>query len=167
MIFGLWTDESLFLKASKKLVSSGYKDIEAITPYPVHHLDHTLKLKRSFISWVSLFFGLLGFGFGTWFTWWTSAISWPLNIGGKPMWSLPAFIPVIFELTILFAALSSVGALILACGLPRLKPHILDPDLSSHKFALMIFQDDLQYDKKTLETLFKTEGAIEVKEGVF
>ena len=167
MVFGLWDDEALFLKASQKIVASGYKDIEAITPYPVHHLDKALNLKRSSIPWVTFIFGLLGFGFGTWFTWWTSAVSWPINIGGKPMWSLPAFVPIIFELTILFAALSSVGALIVACGLPRLNPKILDPDLTSHKFALMVFKDDSKYEKEALEKLLKAEGAESVKEGAF
>ena len=65
-------------------------------------------------------------------------MDWPLNVGGKPMWSLAAFIPVIFECTILFSALSSVGAMIVINGLPKVDPPTIDPDLTSHKFALWI-----------------------------
>jgi hypothetical protein len=59
----------------------------------------------------------LGAPLELWLTWWTSVVDWPINVGGKPLFSLPAFIPIIFELTILFAALSSVAALVYHCGL--------------------------------------------------
>jgi hypothetical protein len=74
-------------------------------------------------------------------------VNWPVNVGGKPPFSLPAFIPVIFEVTILFAALSSVGALFYYCGLPKVDPPVIDPDLTSHKFAIFIPKDEVGYDE--------------------
>jgi hypothetical protein len=84
-------------------------------------------------------------------------------VGGKPFFSLPAFIPVVFELTILFAALSSVGALFYFCGLPKVDPPVIDPDLTSHKFAIFIPKDDVGYDEAKISEIFKQMGATEVK----
>ena len=101
------------------------------------------------------------------FTWWTSVVDWAINIGGKPMWSLAAFIPVIFETTILFAALSSVGAMILINGLPKVNPPIIDPDLSCSKFAIFIPEDDLGFNVTQIEKLFNDLGASEVNRTEF
>ena len=90
-------------------------------PFPLHEVDEVIGIQRSFIPWVTFGFGTFGCLFGLWFTWWTSAVDWPINVGGKPMWSLAAFMPVIFELTILFAALSSVAALFFVCRFPKVR----------------------------------------------
>lgn len=134
VIVALFEDEGSFLKAARE--AKGIKDLDAITPYPVHGLEQILNIKRSWIPWVTFIFGLLGLSAGLALTYYTSVVSWPLIIGGKPFFSLPAFIPVIFECTVLFSALASVAALFYACDLPRVNPPILDKDLTSHKFAL-------------------------------
>jgi len=139
---GLWLDESDFLEAVREVKKSGWKNFTTISPFPVHGLEEAEGTPRSWIPWVTFIFGTLGCLFGLWFTWWTSTVSWPIIIGGKPLWSLPAFIPVIFELTILFAALSSIVALFYACGLPHINPPMIDPDLTCHKFAIFIPLDD-------------------------
>lgn len=141
-VVGLWTDEHAFLEAVRKSRKLGKKDFITLTPYPVHGLEEATETPRSWIPWVTFWFGLGGCTFGVWFTWWTSAVNWPVIIGGKPFWSLPAFIPVIFELTILFAALSSIGALIYACGLPKINPPVIDPALTSHKFGIFIYESE-------------------------
>lgn len=166
-IAGIWTDEHQLVKAAAKVRESGVKNIEAISPFPIHGIDDAIGIPRSWIPWVTFIFGLTGFGFGTWFTWWASAVDWPLIIGGKPLWSLPAFVPVMFELTILFGALSSVGALIAACGLPQVDPPVIDPALTSHKFALWIPENAPGFNASNLEKLFKENGAVEVKRAEF
>ena len=143
-VAGIWLEESSFLQAVRKVSDLDQKNFITLTPYPVHGLDEASKTPRSWIPWVTFIFGLGGFLFGLWFTWWTSAVDWPIIIGGKPFWSLPAFIPVIFELTILFAALGSIGALIYVCGLPRIDPPVVDLHLTSHKFAIFIFSSKEQ-----------------------
>jgi len=137
-VAGLWEEEHLFLQAVQQAHKNKIKNFVAITPYPVHGLEEAMHIPRSWIPWVTFSFGLGGCLFGLWFTWWTSAVDWPVIVGGKPMFSLPAFIPVIFELTILFAALSSIVALFYACGLPHIDPPVIDPALSSHKFGLFV-----------------------------
>lgn len=134
VIVALFEDEGSFLKAAREV--KGVKDLDAVTPYPVHGLEQILNIKRSWIPWVTFIFGLLGLTAGLALTYYTSVVSWPLVIGGKPFFSLPAFIPVVFECTVLFSALASVAALFYACDLPRMNPPILDKDLTSHKFAL-------------------------------
>jgi hypothetical protein len=108
-----------------------------------------------------------GIAFGTWFNRWVAAVSYPLVIAGKPMWSLPAFIPIIFECTILFASLASVGTLFAVCGLPKVNPPVIDPDLTCSKFALFIPESDKAFDLGKIEQLFKSLGAETVRQSEF
>ncbi len=167
VLAGIWSDEQAFLSAIKDLKQKGYKKISAITPCPVHGLEDLLEIKRSWIPWVTFVFGTVGCLFGLWFTWWTSAVDWPLIIGGKPFWSLPAFIPVIFECTILLGALSSVGALFYACGIPSVDPPVLDKDLTSHKFAIYFKLKDKKQSSADLEQELKSLGAESVLHSEF
>ena len=164
-VAALWEEEKDFLKAVQAIYDKGEIKPISLSPYPVHGLEEATKTPRSWIPWVTLVCGLSGCLFGLWFTWWTSAVSWPIIVGGKPFWSLPAFIPVIFELTILFSALGSIGALMYACGLPHIEPPVIDKDLSSHKFALFVPEKD--YPKDKAKALFKNVGAPEIKETEF
>ncbi len=166
-VAGIWLDEKSLVEAARQVRAKGFTKFEAISPYPMHDIDEAMGIPRSFIPWVTFVFGLLGFSFGVWLTWWTSAVDWPLIIGGKPMWSVPAFIPIIFECTILFGALSSVGALIIKCGLPQVDPPVIDPDLSSHKFGLFIPQSDSGFDTTKVEQMLRDLGAADVKQTEF
>ncbi len=164
---GIFMTESEVLKAAQKVREMGFKKFDAITPYPVHGMEEACGIKRSWIPYVTFVAGVVGVSSGWLLQWWTSAVNWPLNIGGKPFHSLPAFIPIMFELTILFAALSSVGALFFACGLPKVKPPVIDLDLTCHKFGIFIPQNDVGYDEKRIEELFRSLGASTVKKAEF
>jgi hypothetical protein len=162
-IAGIWEDEHAVIEAARKIHQAGFRKFDVISPYPMHAIDEAIGLKRSWIPWVTFVFGLGGCVFGLWFTWWTSAVDYAINIGGKPMWSLPAFIPVIFECTILLAALSSVGAMLWANGLPKLDPPIIDPDLTCHKFAIFIPENDVGFQREKVEKLFRDSNAKVIK----
>jgi len=163
----IFESEQSILAAAKKMREMGMDKFEAITPYPVHGMEDACGIKRSFIPYVAFGAGLAGLTAGTLLTWWTSAVSWPINVGGKPFFSLPAFVPVMFELTILFSALASVGALFAVCGLPKVNPPVIDPDLTSHKFAIFIPQSQRGFDLAKLSDVFKQLGATEVKMSEF
>lgn len=163
----IFENEEALLKAAERVRHLGIKRFEAISPFPVHGMEEACGIKRSWIPYVAFGAGLTGLSFGTWFTWWTSAVNWPINVGGKPFFSLPAFVPVMFELTILFAALSSVGALFVACGLPKVDPPVIDPDLTSHKFAIFVPKSQLGFEEQRLRELFQSLGAQEIKEAEF
>jgi hypothetical protein len=162
-IAGIWTDEHAIVRAAEKTRESGYKKFDAITPYPVHGMEEACGIQRSWIPYVTFVAGLTGLFAGLWLTWWTSAVDWPINVGGKPFFSLPAFIPIMFELTILFASLCSVGALFYAAKMPAIDPPTIDPDLTSHKFAIFVPQNDAGYDEAKIERLFRDMGAVDIK----
>ena len=161
---GLWDDEHEVIEAARKLRESGVRHFETLSPFPLHGIDEAMEIPRSWIPWVTFVFGLAGAAFGTWFTWWTSAVDWPLIIAGKPFWSLPAFVPIIFECTILFGALSSVGALFYICGLPKVDPPVIDPDLTSHRFAIFVPEGSGGSDTAKIEDLLRECGAKEVRQ---
>lgn len=160
---GIWTDEHQVVEAARKVRSMGFTKFDAITPYPVHGMEEACGIKRSPIPYITFGAGSVGFLFALWLTWWTSAVNWPINVGGKPFWSFPAFIPIMFELTVLFAALCSVGALFYYCKLPQIDPPVIDPDLTSHKFAIFVPVNDTGYDETKLAQVFKDMGAVETK----
>jgi hypothetical protein len=164
---GIWTDEHQLVEAARKTREMGIKKFEAISPYPIHGIDEAMNIPRSFIPYITFAAGLAGCTFGVWFTWWTSAVDWPLVIGGKPLWSLAAFVPVIFECTILFAALTSVGAMIVLYCLPAIYQPTIYPVLTGHKFALFVPETEQGYDAAKLEQLFRSQGASDVRRTEF
>lgn len=162
-IAAIFSDEAKVVNAARKTREAGFKKFDAISPYPIHGMEEACDIPRSSIPYVTFIAGVVGLISGLLLTWWTSAVNWPINVGGKPMFSLPAFIPIMFELTILFAALCSVGALFYHAGLPKLDPPTIDPDLTSHKFAIFVPENDHGYEVSKLEKMFKDLGADEVK----
>ena len=159
---GIWEDAPTLLHVLRQLRAKGFKELDAITPYPVHGLEEALGLRRSWIPYVTFGAGCLGATLALLFTWWTSAVSWPLNVGGKPFFSLPAFIPVIFEVTIFFAALFSVGVLFFTCGLPKINPKVADPSLTNYAFGVFVLESDPLYREKEVAQLFQELGAEKV-----
>ncbi len=96
------------IHAVEKTRQAGYRRIEAYTPFPVEGLAEALALKRNNVPLITLIGGLTGGLGGFFFQYWVSVIAYPVNVGGRPLNSWPAFIPVTFELTVLGAALSAV-----------------------------------------------------------
>ncbi|HEV2540761.1 MAG TPA: DUF3341 domain-containing protein [Frateuria sp.] len=113
-------DAQALLLAVRELRRQGYTQLEAYTPYAVEGLAEALGPVRDRIPLLVLLGGLCG-GFGTLFLeWYASVVNYPIDVGGRPDASWPAFVPAALEMTILFAALFGVVGLFLANGLPRL-----------------------------------------------
>lgn len=162
-VVGIWLDDHELVAACHKVREAGFRKFDAITPFPVHGIEEAIGIQRSPIPWVTFIAGLAGCSAGLLLQYWTSAIDWAINVGGKPFFSGPAFMPITFELTILFAALSSVGAMIALCRLPKIDPPVIDPDLTSHKFAIFIPENDVNYDAGRAEQMLRSLGAKEVR----
>lgn len=162
-VVGFVADDHKLLDAAKSTYAAGYRDFDTLSPFPVHGMDAAMGLGRSPIPWVTFFAGLAGCSFGLWFTWWTSAVDYALNVGGKPLFSLPAFIPILFELTILFGALSSVGAMFVLNGLPKVDPPIIDPDITCSKFAVFIPETEKGYSPEKAEEHLRSIGATDIR----
>lgn len=162
-IAGIFLEENTVLEAARRVRAAGFVKFDAITPYPVHGMEEACGIKRSWIPYVTFTAGCVGLLAALGLVYYTSVIDWPINVGGKPMFSLPAFIPIMFELTILFAALASVGALFYICGMPKVDPPVIDKDLTCHKFAIFIPENDVGYNQDRIEKILKEAGASEVK----
>jgi hypothetical protein len=109
------------LVATRKVRGAGYRQFDAHTPYPVDGLAAEMGLGRSRIPSVVLIGGLVGGSVGFWMQYYSLAIDYPLNVGGRPLASWPAFIPITFEVLILVAATSAFLGVLFLCGLPQ--PH--------------------------------------------
>jgi len=156
--------ENLVLAIKKVRTSLSIKSMEAFTPFPVHGLEHAMGLKRSWIPYFTLCMALIGATLGFGFQYWTHAVSWPLNIGGKPFFSWPAYVPIAFECMILIGGVSTVIILYVVCGLPRYDKPVLDPRLTADCFGLFIDNSDKNFDEKRLNEIFKEVHALEVKQ---
>lgn len=137
-VLALYDNPDTLLAAAARVREHGFRNADAFTPYPVHGLSEALGIKKSWIPYVTLVMGLTGAILGLTFEIWTSAIDWPLNVGGKPFVSLPAFIPVTFESGVLIGGTMTLAALLIACGLPNLGAPILDRSLTDDRFALFL-----------------------------
>ena len=162
-IAGIFLEEDTVVNAARKVREAGFTKFDAISPYPIHAMEEACGIKRSPIPYVTFIAGCIGLLAALALTYYTSVIDWPINIGGKPLFSLPAFIPIMFELTILFAALSSVGAFFYLCGMPKVDPPTIDKDLTCHKFAIFIPENDMGYNADRVEKMLKELGAVEIK----
>ena len=121
-LYGLvaeFTTPEALIEAAKAARAQGYTRMDAYTPFPVGGLAGALGVKRSWLPLVFLLGGIAGGGGGYFMQWYSMAIDYPLNIGGRPFHSWPSFIPVTFELTVLIAALCGVLGLFLSIKLPR------------------------------------------------
>ncbi|GIW72440.1 MAG: hypothetical protein KatS3mg102_1982 [Planctomycetota bacterium] len=108
-------------RAAQALRSEGYQRLDAHTPFPIHGMEKVLGLPPSRVPWICLAGGLFGCAGALLLQWWTSAVDYPWVISGKPLFSLPAFIPITFELTVLFAAFGAFFGMLALNRLPR--PH--------------------------------------------
>lgn len=162
-IVGLFKDPYHLLRAAKEAKTRRFKHCDAFVPFPVHGLDELLNIKRSKIPWVTLVVGLAGCFGGLLLQIWTSAIDWPLNIGGKPFLSLPAFIPITFECTILLGGLSTFAALLVICKLPNFHTRALDPGITNNVFALYIPAKESGFKEQDVKQFLKNSGAYEIK----
>jgi hypothetical protein len=162
-IAGIFLDEDTVVNAARKVRESGFSKFDAISPYPIHAMEEACGIKRSPIPYVTFVAGVVGLLAGLALTYYTSVIDWPIIVSGKPMFSLPAFIPIMFELTVLFAALSSVGAFFYLCGMPKVDPPVIDNDLTCHKFAIFIPENETGYNSDRVEKMLTELGAVEIK----
>lgn len=164
IVYGHFTDEPDLLNAVKELKDKGIRIADVRTPFPVHGLDAALKFPRSNLPKVAFIGGLAGGAIGLFFQIWVFTKGWPLNIGGKPFLSLPSFIPVAFELTVLFAAFAMGIAFLLRSNLgPGSIPDILDEQVTDDHFQIIISAKNNDLTVIELAEALAATGAIDVK----
>jgi hypothetical protein len=137
VLYGLYNDEEDLKTAVKKAHSAHLNIMDVYTPFPVHGLDPVLGLHESRLHYLGFIYGAIGSSFGFLIMSWIFTRDWPIVFGGKPYWSVPAFIPITFELTVLFAAWGMTLTFYTVCGLwPGVKPKILDNRITDDKFCI-------------------------------
>ena len=137
-VIGFFDTPQSLIDGMHRVREANYEVFDAFTPYPIHGLDAAQGLKRSPLPYITFIFGATGFMLALALQYWTSAVDWPLNVGGKPFFSWPAFVPVIFELTVLFAGLATVGGMFALNRLPNVTQKSFDPALTNNRFAILI-----------------------------
>lgn len=160
-ITAYYSDEEDLTAGLKQIQAKGVKIADVLTPFPVHGLDKVLGLRRSRLSMVAFAGGAIGGILGFIFQTWVFTNAYPINFGGKPYFAVPSFIPVTFELTVLFAAFSMVIAFFIFNGLgPGAKTIIHDERVTDDRF-LMVVKADLQDSTKVneIESILRDAGA--------
>ena len=143
------TPEGL-LDAAKKTYSAGFRRMDAFSPVPIHGLAAAIGFHRTNLPVLTFVCGLLGAVCGYGLQYWVHVIDYPINIGGRPLHSGPSFIPVTFELTILFAGIGTFVGLWIANRLPMpYHPVFNVPEFaraSQDRFFLCIESEDPMFD---------------------
>jgi hypothetical protein len=132
-IVGSYSDENVLFPAVKSVRKAGYKIHDVYTPFPIHGLDHALGLRETSLHTAGFVYGATGFLTALSGMSWIFGKDWPLNIGGKDHIALPAWVPIMFECTVLFAA---VGMVLTFCWLNKLAPFV-----KKHHFNLRSTDD--------------------------
>lgn len=157
-----YDDEEVLFPAVKKVRSSGYKIHDIYSPFAVHGLDEAMGLKGTDLHIAGFIYGLCGTSTAVGFISWIYTSDWPINYGGKPHFGLPAWIPITFELTVLFAA---VGMTLTFCYLnqimPGVKKHVFHPRQSDDLFVMAI-ELNKHTNEQDVVAFLKTTGAKEV-----
>jgi hypothetical protein len=157
--------EEDLVRAAEAAMSEGWRIVDIYSPYPVHAAPRLLGLPRSRLPRAAFIFGSLGVGLAFWFQFWVSAFDWPLNVGGRPWNSLPAFVPVAFEMMVLFAGLGVVIAWLLVCRLyPGKSAALTSPRATDDSFVLEIQGPGSQADSEVLRRLLRQCHASDLKE---
>jgi hypothetical protein len=142
-IYGIYNDDDTLLSAVKKIRGEGISISEVYSPFPIHGLDKALGLKDTRLAVTAFLYGLTGLSLGLLMMWYMNIQSWPMNIGGKPSFSLlqnlPSFIPVAFECTVFFAAHLMVITYLMRCKLyPGSSNKSPDPRTTDNMFLMEI-----------------------------
>ena len=160
-ITALFKSPDEIISAAGKVADAGYKNFDVNTPYPVHGMDKAMKLKPSRLGFVTLVFGLSGAALALIFMYWTMSVDYPMVIGGKPFFALPAFIPVTFEVTVLLATVMTVVLMLaLFFRLPDNKHPLHDTNymklVSKDHYGVIIESSDPQFDENKVKELLKS-----------
>jgi len=152
--------EETFLGAARACRDRGLTIVDARSPHPVHGFDEIAGIRRTRLPAATLAAGIAGFSLGTWLQMWTSATDWPVDVGGKPWNSMPAFLPITFELTVLFAGLTTVAVLLVRSRLrPGRAPSLAGLGTTDDRYALLVASPMGAHTAREMHALWRDLGA--------
>ncbi|MDJ0645100.1 MAG: DUF3341 domain-containing protein [Flavobacteriaceae bacterium] len=164
VIHAIYDDDDVLMNAVKEVRAAHHHIEEVYTPFPVHGLDKAMGLEPTRMGITAFMFGLTGLGFAVWFLNYIMIDNWPQNIGGKPSFTfyhnMPAFVPILFEMTVFFAAHLMVITFYLRSKIwPFRKAENPDPRTTDDKFLMEVAVDG---NEDEVASLLKRTGAIEI-----
>ncbi len=163
-----FVDEHAILEAARRAYAEGYRRLDAYTPIPVEGLSDLVGFRKSRIPLLMLLGGIAGLVGGFALQYWVHVINYPINIGGKPLNSVPMWVPVTFETTVLLAALTGVLAMIVLNGLPAPYHPLFNvaefARASQDRFFLAIEATDPRFDMAQTRRFLESLGPASVHE---
>lgn len=163
LVYGLYNDEEILLEAVKSANEEHLDIYDVYSPFPVHGLDPLLGLEESRLHIAGFIYGMLGTLTAFLGMTWIFTKDWPIIFGGKPYWAVPSFIPITFEVTVLFASIGMVVTFYIINGLgPGVVNTYLDDRITDDKFCIAF--DSGSISDSDAESFFRKTGASEVHE---
>jgi len=155
------------LKAARAVRRAGFLRWDVHSPFPIHGIDYAMGIKPTILPWIVLVGGITGLVTAIWLQWYCNAYDYPFLISGKPVWSFPANVPIMFELTVLFSALTAVFAMLGLNGLPRLYNPLFKSErfrrVTDDRFFISVDASDAKFDEQGTEELLRKSGAVSVE----
>ena len=167
-VVGCFDDEMVLFPAVKKVRKAGYRIHDVYTPFAIHGLDKALGLRETSLHTAGFIYGITGTATALGFISWVFTNDWRMDIGGKPHFALPAWIPIIFELTVLFASVGMVLTFCYLCQMaPFVKKHHFHPRATDDLFVMVVEQTPRANEEETkayLQSLGAKEVSVQVAE---
>ncbi|MGV3720256.1 MAG: DUF3341 domain-containing protein [Actinomycetota bacterium] len=161
-------DAHKIVEAARRTRAAGYRKVDAYSPLPVEGLDEAIGFRDTHVPHIMLVAGILGGLTGFFGLYYLLVYEYPMNIGGRPEFAWPMYLPITFELTVLFAALFGIGGMIALNGLPQpYHPVFEAPNFdraSSDRFFLCIEAKDPAFDREKTRVFMEGLGALNVSE---
>lgn len=159
-----YPDPGALMHAAEEVREAGYSHFDTFSPFPIHGMNRAMGLGNSKVGWFTLGGGIVGLLAGFLLQWWTAAVDYPLNISGKPFFAVEPSVPIMFELTILFAAFGAVAGMLALNGLPRPYNPLFFSERFSKKasddgFFLMIAASEEGFDMGDARDVLNRAGA--------
>ena len=166
-LVGVFANPDALVAAVTQIREHGFKIYDVYTPCPVHGLAEAMGLQRSRLPYVALVAGAVGLISAIGFQFYAAVFDWALNVGGKPDNSTLAFVPITFELTVLFAGLATAIAFLARSGLfPRLGAKVVNPRVTNDRFAVALRWRSTIFDTREVHRIMASCGAIAITQGV-
>ena len=162
-------DPTSLVDAARRTYDEGYRNFDSFSPFPIHEIFEAMHLHDKRVPLLVLGGGLAGLCTGLGLQVWVSAFAYPLNIGGRPYLSWPMFVPVTFELTILFAAFAAVFGMFALNGLPMPYHPVFNVErftahASQDRFFLAIEAADPKFDRTSTRAFLQSLGAKDIND---
>jgi hypothetical protein len=162
-----YTNVDQVLKAARAVRRAGFTRWDVHSPFPIHGIDYAMGIKPTILPWIVLGMGLTGLATAILLQWYVNAYDYKFLISGKPIWSFPANVPVMFELTVLFSAYTAVFGMLLLNRLPRLYNPLFKHDrfrrVTDDRFFVVLDATDPKFDEQASTRLLLDAGATAVE----